>query len=138
MRHAIRVAEAPKLVNTVLIRKLVDCKQITALDGTALRELLNPLHDDGGLRLGYSLAYAVVKARNASMPHRLKTCSEVYYIMKGRGVMHINNEAAEVGPQQVIYIPPGARQHLENNGKEDIEFLCLVFPSWHSEDEELT
>ena len=121
----------------MLVRKLDDCKQITALDGTALRELLNPLHDGGMLRLGYSLAHAIVKAGRASMPHRLKTCSEVYYIVKGRGIMHINDEAAEIGPQQVVYIPPGARQYLENNRKEDIEFLCIVFPSWHPEDEEL-
>jgi mannose-6-phosphate isomerase-like protein (cupin superfamily) len=124
-------------VGTVLVRKLDDCKQITALDGTALRELLNPLHDDGALRLGYSLAHAIVEAGHASMPHRLKTCSEVYYIMKGCGIMHINDEAAEIGPQQAIYIPPDARQYLENNGKENIEFLCIVFPSWHPEDEEL-
>lgn len=125
------------MVKAVLVRKLADCKQITALDGTTLRELLNPLHDDGGLRLGYSLAHAIVKPRNASMPHRLRTCSEVYYIMKGHGIMHINDEATGIGPQQAIYIPPSARQYLENNGKEDIEFLCIVFPSWHPEDEEL-
>lgn len=124
-------------MRTVLVRKLLECRQITALDGTSLRELLNPLHDDGALRLGYSLAHAIVKAGNASMPHRLRTCSEVYYIMKGRGIMHINDEAAEIGPQQAIYIPPGARQYLENNGKKNIEFLCMVSPSWHAEDEEL-
>lgn len=121
----------------MLIRKLDHCKQITALDGTALRELLNPLHDDGALRLGYSLAHAIVKAGKSSMPHRLKTCSEVYYILKGQGVMHIDSDAAAIGPRQAIYIPPGVRQHLENSGKEDIEFLCIVFPSWHPEDEEL-
>jgi mannose-6-phosphate isomerase-like protein (cupin superfamily) len=138
MRAAVRVAAAIfRLVKSVFIRKLVDCKQITALDGTALRELLNPLHHGGELRLGYSLAHAVVKAGNKSMPHRLRTCSEVYYIVKGHGVMYVADEAAQIGPQQAIYIPPGAWQHLENNGKEDIEFLCIVFPSWHAEDEEL-
>lgn len=124
-------------MEVVLVRKLGDCKLITALDGTALRELLNPLHDNGSLRLGYSLAHAIVKAGTSSMPHRLNTSSEVYYIIEGKGVMHINGEAAAIGPQQVVYIPPGARQYLENTGKEDIEFLCIVFPSWHPEDEEL-
>lgn len=121
----------------MLLKRLIECVETTAIDDTRLRELLNPLHDKGNLRLGYSLAHATVKPKKTTLPHRIKTSSEVYYLLKGRGLMHIDNEIAEAGPGDVIYISPGSVQYIENTGNEDLVFLCIVYPSWRSEDEEL-
>jgi mannose-6-phosphate isomerase-like protein (cupin superfamily) len=54
-----------------------------------LRELLHP--DKADLAIRYSLAHAVVKPGLATTSHILKT-TEVYYIMEGEGIMHINEE----------------------------------------------
>jgi hypothetical protein len=61
----------------MLVRRLDDLQEITAIDETILREILNPLHDDGALKLGYSIAHAIVKPGNASLSHRIKTSSEI-------------------------------------------------------------
>jgi len=111
----------------MLIRKLNDCKEFEALDGSTLRELLNA--EEGGFAFNYSLAHAAVGAGQATKPHRLKF-SEVYYIYEGGGIMHIENEAAEVCAGSVIYIPPGSRQYIENRGSSDLKFLCIVDPPW--------
>jgi mannose-6-phosphate isomerase-like protein (cupin superfamily) len=121
----------------LIIRRLRELKEIVAIDDTRLHEMLNPLHDDGELLLGYSLAHAVVKPHCESLPHRLKTSSEVYYILRGRGVMHIDDESAEVKADDVIYVPPGSRQYISNTGTTGLAFLCIVNPSWRGEDEEL-
>jgi mannose-6-phosphate isomerase-like protein (cupin superfamily) len=121
----------------LLIRRLQERQEITALDNTKVREILNPLHDEEDLRLGYSLAQAVLEPGQSSLPHRFKEASEVYCITKGRGIMHIDEQFSEVGPGDTIYIPPMAIQWIENAGSERLEFLCIVDPSWKPDAEEL-
>ncbi|MCK5303361.1 MAG: cupin domain-containing protein [Candidatus Thorarchaeota archaeon] len=121
----------------MLVRRLEKLKEIIAIDETILREIINPLHDDGDLKLGYSIAHAIVKPGNASLSHRIKTSSEIYYILKGSGRMYINEESKDVGPGDTIYVPPNAIQYIENTGDADLVFLCIVYPSWRAEDEEL-
>jgi mannose-6-phosphate isomerase-like protein (cupin superfamily) len=116
----------------MLIRDLRDCQKIIASDHTVLRELLHP--DKAALKFRYSLAHATVLPGRKSVPHRLRT-SEVYYILSGRGIMHINNEQAHVAPGQAIYIPPNARQFITATGRTPLRFLCIVDPAWRKEDE---
>jgi mannose-6-phosphate isomerase-like protein (cupin superfamily) len=118
----------------MFIKDLKDCEGFIAGDNTILRQLLHP--DKADLDIHYSLAHAVLHPGKASQPHRLKT-SEVYYVLEGEGIMHINDETAMVHTDQVIYIPPHARQFIQNTGKLDLKFLCIVDPAWRPEDEEV-
>jgi mannose-6-phosphate isomerase-like protein (cupin superfamily) len=117
----------------LLIRKLGNCPEIIAGDRTRLRELLHP-DRDYPFSGRYSLAHAVVAPRESSVKHRLAT-DEVYYILEGTGVVHINDESAEVAPGDAIDIPPGSVQYITNTGKTDLVFLCIVDPAWRSDDE---
>ncbi|MFM8456184.1 MAG: cupin domain-containing protein, partial [Ignavibacteria bacterium] len=87
----------------MLIRSLSACEEIIAGDNTILRELFHPNKQNISLR--YSLAHAIVKPGQISQLHSLST-SEVYYILEGKGIMHIDNEQQEVIPGDAIYIPP--------------------------------
>jgi len=121
----------------MFIKDLKNCPRFVALDGTDICELLHPGRENEDLEMGYSLAHALLGPEEASKPHRLKTSSEVYFILEGRGRMKIDDESADVGPGQAIYIPPGSRQHIENTGEGPLIFLCIVRPPWCEEDEEL-
>lgn len=116
----------------MLVRNLEDCEMFTAGDNTQLRELLHP--DKQPLALRYSLAHAIVPVGQTSVDHALTT-SEVYYILNGQGKMHINDEIQAVGPGDAIYIPPKARQFIQNTGSEPLVFICIVDPAWRAEDE---
>jgi len=116
----------------MFIRELKDRPEFIAGDACHLRELLNAKTDKRAYR--YSLAHAVVRSGTRTKPHSLKT-SEVYYILEGEGCMHVDREAAAVGPGTVIDIPPGSIQWIENTGKTDLVFLCIVDPAWCAEDE---
>ena len=118
----------------MFIKDLQDCEEFFAGDNTILRELLHP--DKADLNLRYSLAHAMLKPGKTSQPHKLKT-SEVYYILEGEGIMHINHETAKVFPRQAVYIPPDSRQFIHNSGNSDLKFLCIVDPAWRKEDEEV-
>ncbi|MCX7848219.1 MAG: cupin domain-containing protein [bacterium] len=116
----------------MVVRSVAKCAEITAGDRCQLRELLHPGKD--ALALRYSLAWARVGCGAATVPHVLRS-SEVYYVLQGEGRMHIDDEQALVHPGDAIYIPPGARQHIENTGKDELVFLCIVDPAWRPEDE---
>lgn len=118
----------------MFIKDLAKCQYFKASDNTSLCELLHPGRD--GPDLPYSIAHARLEPGESSLPHRLKTSSEVYFILVGEGEMHIDSEQAEVGTGQAIVIPPGSWQHIRNTGRVDLEFLCIVHPIWRIEDEE--
>jgi mannose-6-phosphate isomerase-like protein (cupin superfamily) len=118
----------------MIIKSLGAAFGFTAGDSSSLKELLHPAKES--LDIGYSLAHAVVKPGRKTVPHRLKS-AEVYYVLEGRGLMHIDGERAEVEAGQAVYIPPLAVQSIENTGASDLAFLCIVDPAWRAGDEEI-
>ena len=118
----------------MLIIDLKNCNEFISGDGCKLLECLHP--DKQNIKLRYSLAHATLKPGDKSKPHKLKT-SEVYYILEGKGLMHIDDESAGVGKDQALYIPPNSTQHIKNTGSTDLKFLCVVDPAWRPEDEEI-
>jgi mannose-6-phosphate isomerase-like protein (cupin superfamily) len=116
----------------MLVQKLKNCEEFIAGDSTLLRELLHP--DKQAIALRYSLAHALVPVGETSTSHSLTT-SEVYYILSGRGEMHIDEETQIVEPGDAVYIPPNAKQFVHNCGQEPLVFICIVDPAWRKEDE---
>jgi mannose-6-phosphate isomerase-like protein (cupin superfamily) len=118
----------------VFLRKLNKCKKFISGDKCILREYFNPLKDE--MELNYSLAHATVKPKEKTLKHKLKS-TEVYFILKGKGVMEINKERKEVKEKDVIYVPPNCTQRIKNTGRKKLEFLCIVEPAWKKEDEKI-
>jgi mannose-6-phosphate isomerase-like protein (cupin superfamily) len=118
----------------MFVKFLKECRQFIAGDDSVLRELLHP--DKADISIRYSLAHAKVEAGRQTKPHKL-TSSEVYYVIAGKGMMYIDRESFEVGPECSVYIPPDAVQYIENTGNSELKFLCIVDPAWKAEDEEV-
>jgi len=117
----------------MIIRDIQKCSCFKAVDKTTVCELLHPERE--GLNLPYSLAFACLAPGTASLPHMLRGISEVYYILKGEGRMHVEDESADIRAGQAIYIPPGSRQLIQNSGTEDLKFLCIVCPVWRKDND---
>ncbi|MDQ3707139.1 MAG: cupin domain-containing protein [Chloroflexota bacterium] len=116
----------------MLLVDVNDCPEFVAGDETLLREVLHPsVH---GAPIRYSIAHALLRPGGRSLPHRL-VGSEVYYILQGHGRIYIDDESSEVRAGQVVYVPPGATQFVENGGSSDLVFLCIVDPAWSAADE---
>jgi mannose-6-phosphate isomerase-like protein (cupin superfamily) len=118
----------------MIIKSLKRTAGFKAGDASFLRELLHPAKES--VDIDYSLAHAVVEPGGKTLPHRLKS-SEVYYVVSGRGLMHVGSERAEVEAGQAVYIPPDEIQFIENIGSSDLAFLCIVDPAWRPEDEKI-
>lgn len=106
--------------------------EFTAGDKTTLRQLLHP--HTHKLPINFSMAHARLAVGKKSLPHRLDS-TEVYYILQGKGRMHIDDENETVQVGDTVYIPPKSRQFIENIGSEKLVFICVVSPEWREENE---
>lgn len=111
----------------MLVIRSAENRPFVAGDGSLLREILHPGKKPVDIR--FSLAHATVRPDEKTVRHVLE-CAEVYYILSGRGLMHVDNETEGIGKDDTIYIPPGHSQFIENTAQEDLEFLCIVDPAW--------
>jgi len=118
----------------MLVKDLKDCKDIVAGDGSIVKEVFRP--EKEGLGVGYSMAHARVLPGQITKLHSLNS-SEAYFILEGRGRMHIDGEEREVVAGQYVFIPPNAKQKIRNIGKGELVFICIVSPPWKMENEKV-
>lgn len=121
----------------MLIRDIAQYRHERVIDQSLLVELLHPDKVPEAAGLSCSIAHAIVHPGESTLPHVLERSTELYYILSGRGEMHIQNEQRPVHPGQIVHIPPKARQFIRNTGPEDLVFLCIVAPKWQADDERL-
>jgi mannose-6-phosphate isomerase-like protein (cupin superfamily) len=76
-----------------------------------------------------SIARARVAVGVTTRWHRLKDITERYVILEGQGLVEVADLAPrQVGPGDVVRIPPAARQRIRNTGTQDLVFLALCTP----------
>ena len=122
---------------TMLIRNAGELRHERSIDGSMLCELLHPDRGEERTALECSIAHAIVPPGECTLPHRLKTSTEIYYILSGEGRINVDGETRKVRAGEAIYIPPAAKQSIENIGPKDLVFLCIVDPKWKKEDEQI-
>jgi len=118
----------------MLIKKLEVLNKSDGSEGTVISQIFHPHNTLNGIR--YSVAHSTISPGQKSKPHKMKT-SEVYFVLQGEGIMHIEDETEKVSKNDAIYVPPFSKQFLENSGKSDLMVLCIVDPAWKKEDEEI-
>ena len=116
----------------MIIKKIENVEAFEGNEGTQIKQIISPPETNNVIR--YSLAHCTIAPGKSSKPHIMKT-SEMYYILQGKGIMHIDSETKQVNQNDLIFVPPMSKQYLENNGKMDLVVLCVVDPAWRQEDE---
>ncbi|MGQ0771205.1 MAG: cupin domain-containing protein [Nitrososphaerota archaeon] len=115
-----------------MIIDLGSAKPVIGDEGTQIRQIFHPHNTMLGIR--YSMVKCTLEPGKKSKPHILKS-SEVYFIVKGNGVLHIDSQDHQVRADHAAYVPPHSEQFIENTGTTPLEFLCIVDPAWRKEDE---
>ena len=116
-------------------KSILELKEFEAGDKTLLREVLHPKNDL--VELPYSLAFARLEPNTKSLPHILAKSSELYIFQQGEGIIFIEQESRAIKAGDIVLVPKGAEQYVENTGNVDLEFLCLVAPAWKEEEERI-
>jgi len=118
-----------------MVKKLTDAEGFRAGDNTWLREILHPANDP--VNENYSLAHAHLEVGESSLPHKLMTSSETYFILEGNGTILIDGKLYPMEKGDIIYVHSGALQSVQNTGTVRLVFLCIVSPPWADTDEEI-
>ena len=81
-----------------------------------------------------SIARARVDPGITTRWHRLVDVAERYVILEGRGRAEIDGlPPREVGPGDLVLIPPGCPQRIANVGKTELVFLAVCTPRFRPE-----
>jgi mannose-6-phosphate isomerase-like protein (cupin superfamily) len=81
-----------------------------------------------------SIARARVEPGITTRRHRLAGTAERYVILEGRGRVEIGDlHPREVGPGDVVLIPPDCPQRIANLGAADLVFLAVCSPRFRPE-----
>jgi len=98
-------------------------------EGCAVLETWNRAEDED-----VSIARARVEPGVKTRPHSLDGIAERYLLISGTGIAHIEELAPErVGPGDLVSIPAGAVQWIENTGDEDLVFYAICTPRFRME-----
>jgi mannose-6-phosphate isomerase-like protein (cupin superfamily) len=109
-------------------------KPYVTKDGSTIRELIHPsVHGNRN----QSLAEATVAPGSKTRLHWHRIVEEIYFILKGRGLMTIGEEVFPVNVGDSVLIPPGKPHRIENTGKSSLKVLCACSPAYSHEDTEL-
>jgi mannose-6-phosphate isomerase-like protein (cupin superfamily) len=106
------------------IRRLDLASEFETDERCAIVELSNDASDHQA-----SIARARVAPGVVTAWHRLRGTTERYVMLEGRGRVEVGDLAPrEVGPGDVVVIPPMCRQRIANTGPGDLLFLAICTP----------
>jgi mannose-6-phosphate isomerase-like protein (cupin superfamily) len=78
-----------------------------------------------------SIARARVKPGAATTRHHLEGIQEIYLITQGKGKVEVGIlPVSNVAKGDVVVIPAGISQKIENTGKTDLIFYCICTPAF--------
>jgi mannose-6-phosphate isomerase-like protein (cupin superfamily) len=81
-----------------------------------------------------SLAKLIIKPGAKSQLHFHLLTEEIYFILKGSGIITIEDKEFKVKPGDAIFLPLRARHHIWNSGEVDLVFVCADAPVFDSND----
>jgi mannose-6-phosphate isomerase-like protein (cupin superfamily) len=80
-----------------------------------------------------SIAIARVEPGIKTRLHYLDGVTERYLIIEGKGRVEIEDSPiTEVNPGDLVIIPKGKTQRIENIGKTDLKFYCVCNPQFNN------
>ena len=120
----------------MIVKSIEQVDSFTAGDLTTIREILHPKNEP--LAIPYSLAYGSLAVGGRSLKHKLEKSEEVFIILEGMAKAVVAGTEQNLSKGDVLLVPAGAEQHLENIGNVPVQFLCVVSPPWKKEEERIT
>ena len=116
------------------LRRNFEIDSIDGNEGTKIKQYFHPHNTLNGIN--YSLAQFTLEPGKKYKLHKIRS-SEIYYILEGNGSLNVDENTYAMEKNDSVYVPPNSKQLIENTGKEDLRFLCIVEPAWKADDEML-
>lgn len=62
-------------------------------------------------------------------PHTHVVAENIYYVIRGTGLVELDGEKHLVEPNTVVYAPPGVKHAIRNTGFEDLVMIVVAVPA---------
>ena len=108
------------------IQQLDRAEAFTTKDGSTIRELHHTA--------AQSLAEATLEPGEATERHYHRASEEIYFVVKGSGLMEVDGDSQHIRPGDAVLIPAGAWHTLENDGNSELRILCCCAPAYSHDD----
>lgn len=106
------------------VRHLRPEAEFPIAEGCFVNELSNTPDDPA-----VSIARARVPPGVTTRWHRVNGTAERYVILEGKGRVEVGTlTPQDVGPGDVVLIPPSCRQRITNTAEKDLVFLAICTP----------
>jgi mannose-6-phosphate isomerase-like protein (cupin superfamily) len=110
------------------VKRYNTSKEYFFAEGCHINELSNSTED-----ADVSIARARVEPGQTTRWHYLEDIAERYVLLEGSGLVEVEGLPAHIPALQVtagdvVVIPPGARQRIQNTGDDDLVFLAICTP----------
>lgn len=69
-----------------------------------------------------------LESGQTQVPHAHGAADKFYYVVEGRGLFTVGDEAREVGPGTVVWAPAGVSHGVENRGDSRLTLLVGIAP----------
>jgi mannose-6-phosphate isomerase-like protein (cupin superfamily) len=112
------------------VRSRKEAEAFTTLDGSTIRVLLDAAL---GGAANQSLAEASLEGGQSTQRHYHARSEEIYVFLEGGGLMEVEGDSREVGPEDAVLIPAGAR-HQITAAPQGARFLCCCAPPYADDD----
>jgi len=80
---------------------------------------------DNNLLNNLTLSSTSLKPNQSTRGHSHEGLEEVYFIIKGAGVMVLGDTSMHIGTGDIILIPDGKFHRVINDNDEMLEFVCV-------------
>ena len=84
-----------------------------------------------------SLAYVTMGKGNVSLWHQHSRMAEVYFILKGEGILYYGNQTLQAENGAYLVLPPNTPHKLKNVGTSTLEHLVFASPPFDPTDVEI-
>lgn len=83
---------------------------------------------------GMDLGILHLQPRSKTLPNRHPRSEEMFYMLKGKGTITVEEETEEIEAGVAIYIPENVIHHFENTQDEEMIFILVHAPPEDAED----
>ncbi|MCH6258599.1 cupin domain-containing protein [Puniceicoccaceae bacterium K14] len=111
---------------------IADCPAYTAEDNAVAKEFISP----SACKLkNLSIAHITIPAGVKIKKHYHVESEEVYQVISGEGIMHINGKESLLRSGQAIAIEIGQWHTIDNQSDKPLEMIVTCSPPWSFEDQ---
>ena len=118
----------PKQQHQAVVRNIAEVpwQQFPDHYGGALSKPLVMPQTAGSRHVDYRISMYQPMAHVALHSHEIQ--EQVYHVLEGEGLMHIDGKAHVVRKHDVIFLPPGVTHDIANTGLVDLVFIVVTSP----------